>query len=54
MAVLAVVWNPVRQIFVAALRNHGFYMSQDGVLWTRLQNQPGPALNVLVCHYPDR
>ena len=49
---LAVVWNPVRQIFVAALRNHGFYMSQDGVSWTRLQDQPGSALNVLVCHYP--
>ena len=38
---LAVVWNPMRQIFVAALRNHGFYSSQDGVAWTRLQNQPG-------------
>ena len=23
---LAVVWNPMRQIFVAALRNHGFYI----------------------------
>ncbi len=49
---LAVVWNPIRQIFVAALRNHGFYMSQDGVAWSRLQNQPGSALNIQVCHYP--
>ena len=41
---LAVVWNPIRRIFVAALRNHGFYSSQNGAAWTRLQNQPGTAL----------
>ena len=49
---LAVVWNPIRQIFVAALRNHGFYSSQDGAAWTRLQNQPGTALSAKTCQYP--
>jgi hypothetical protein len=48
---LAVVWNPMRQIFVAALRNHGFYSSQNGVDWTRIQNQPGTALNAKICPY---
>jgi hypothetical protein len=48
---LAVVWNPIRQIFVAALRNHGFYSSQNGAAWTRLQNQPGTALGK-ICQYP--
>ena len=38
---LAVAWNPVRGIFVAALRNHGFYSSPDGMTWTRMTNQPG-------------
>ena len=46
---LAVVWNPVRRIFVAALRNHGLYSSQDGVAWTRLQNQPGAGLTTTAC-----
>jgi hypothetical protein len=49
---LAVVWNPVRQIFVAALRNHGFYSSPDGVNWTRLANQPGTALTGGTCRFP--
>ena len=49
---LAVVWNPVRQIFVAALRNHGFYSSADGVTWTRLATQPGSALNGIACRFP--
>jgi hypothetical protein len=46
---LAVVWNPMRGIFVAALRNHGFYSSPDGVTWTRLASQPGTALGRPVC-----
>ena len=46
---LALVWNPIRRIFVAALRNHGFYSSQDGVAWTRMQNQPGTALTLTAC-----
>lgn len=52
IVVLALVWNPVRQIFVAALRNHGFYSSPDGVNWTRLANQPGTALSGLICRFP--
>ncbi len=35
-AATAVVWNPVRQLFIAAVRYHGFYQSPDGVIWTRL------------------
>ncbi len=49
--VLAVVWNPVRQIFVAALRFHGFYSSPNGVTWTRLAQQPGTALSHLSCPF---
>ena len=30
-AATAVVWNPVRQAFVAAVRDHGYYESPDGV-----------------------
>jgi hypothetical protein len=50
---LAVVWNPMRGIFVAALRNHGFYSSPDGVTWTRMANQPGgTALSGISCRFP--
>jgi hypothetical protein len=35
-AATAVVWNPVRQRFYAAVRYHGYYESPDGVTWTRL------------------
>ncbi len=49
VAALAVVWNPVRRIFVAAMRSHGFYQSPDGITWTRLANQPGTALSRTVC-----
>jgi hypothetical protein len=35
-AATAVVWNPVRQIFVAAVRYHGYYQSSDGMTWTRM------------------
>jgi hypothetical protein len=40
----AVVWNPVRQLFVAAVRYHGYYQSADGITWTRMTNQPGAGL----------
>jgi len=30
-AATAVVWNPVRRLFVAAVRDHGYYQSTDGV-----------------------
>ncbi len=47
-AATAVVWNPVRQVFVAAVRYHGYYQSSDGVTWTRLPDfphgQPGSAM----------
>jgi hypothetical protein len=40
-AATSVVWNPVRQLFVAAVRYHGYYQSTDGKTWTRMTNQPG-------------
>jgi hypothetical protein len=48
-AVTSVVWNPVRKVFFAAVRFHGFYQSTDGVTWTRLAAQPGSGLTTLLC-----
>jgi hypothetical protein len=48
-AATAVVWNPVRQVFVAAVRYHGYYSSPDGVTWTRLAAQPGSGLGASLC-----
>jgi hypothetical protein len=48
-AATAVVWNPLRQRFYAALRYHGFYESTDGAHWTRVANQPGTALTLAAC-----
>ncbi|MGB7267745.1 MAG: hypothetical protein WBC92_19665, partial [Terracidiphilus sp.] len=48
-AATAVVWNPVRQIFVAAVRYHGYYQSADGVTWTRMTAQPGTGLTTQMC-----
>jgi hypothetical protein len=48
-AATAVVWNPVRQMFYAAVRYHGYYQSSDGIVWTRLTNQPGTALTMSAC-----
>lgn len=45
----AVVWNPIRQIFIAAIRFHGYYQSTDGVTWTRMSAQPGTALTTQMC-----
>jgi hypothetical protein len=45
----AVVWNAVRQVFVAAVRYHGYYQSADGVTWTRLAAQPGTGLTTAMC-----
>jgi hypothetical protein len=42
-AVTSVVWNPVRQMFVAAVRNHGYYESTDGITFNRIAAQPGLA-----------
>jgi hypothetical protein len=48
-AATAVVWNPVRRRFFAAIRYHGYYESPDGMTWTRLANQPGANLTTSVC-----
>ena len=44
-----VVWNPVRHLFLAAIRYHGYYQSSDGVNWTRLATQPGAGLTSVNC-----
>ncbi len=48
-AATAVVWNPVRRQFIAAVRYHGYYASPDGVTWTRLAAQPGAGLTQGAC-----
>jgi hypothetical protein len=48
-AATAVVWNPKRQRFYAAIRYHGYYESSDGVTWTRLAQQPGTGLTTTAC-----
>lgn len=48
-AATSVVWNPVRQEFIAAIRYHGYYESSDGENWTRLANQPGTNLTTTLC-----
>ncbi len=48
-AATSVIWNPVRQLFVAAVRFHGYYQSADGVNWTRMSAQPGSGLSTSNC-----
>ena len=48
-AATAVVWNPVRKLFVAAVRFHGYYQSPDGITWTRMAAQPGANLTTQFC-----
>jgi hypothetical protein len=48
-AVTSIVWNPVRKVFLAAVRFHGYYQSTDGQNWTRLTNQPGANLTPAMC-----
>jgi hypothetical protein len=48
-AATAVVWNPVRRKFYAAVRFHGVYESLDGIAWTRLAAQPGTGLSLTAC-----
>jgi hypothetical protein len=45
----AVIWNPVRQMFVAAVRFHGYYQSIDGITWNRMIAQPGATLTARMC-----
>ncbi len=48
-AATSVVWNPVRQEFIAAVRYNGYYESTDGQNWSRLANQPGVNLTTTAC-----
>ncbi|WP_128912516.1 beta strand repeat-containing protein [Granulicella sibirica] len=48
-AATSVVWNPIRQEFLAAIRYHGYYSSPDGATWTRLDRQPGSGLTSVAC-----
>ena len=48
-AATSVVWNPVRQLFEAAVRFHGYYQSTDGITWTRMTAQPGAGLTASMC-----
>jgi hypothetical protein len=48
-AATAVVWNPVRKLFIAAVRYHGYYQSADGATWTRMTAQPGTRLTKQAC-----
>jgi Abnormal spindle-like microcephaly-assoc'd, ASPM-SPD-2-Hydin len=45
----SVVWDPVRAMFYAAVRSHGYYSSPNGVTWTRLTTQPGTNLTTANC-----
>ena len=45
----AVVWNPVRRVFIAAVRFHGYYQSTDGITFTRMTSQPGAGLTLQMC-----
>ena len=48
-AATSVTWNPVRHVFLAAVRLHGYYQSSDGVRWIRLASQPGSGLTTKSC-----
>jgi hypothetical protein len=48
-AATSVAWNPVRDLFVAAVRYHGYYRSTDGMTWTRMTAQPGANLPTALC-----
>jgi hypothetical protein len=48
-AATSVVWNPARQLFIAAVRFHGYYQSSDGMTFTRMVSQPGNGLTAQNC-----
>jgi hypothetical protein len=45
----SVVYNPQQHRFYAATRAHGFYVSGDGITFTRLANQPNSSLSLTNC-----
>jgi len=47
-SVTSVVYNAAAGEFLAAIRWHGFYISNDGINWSRLTNQPG-GLSSFLC-----
>ncbi|MDQ2765244.1 MAG: hypothetical protein M3Y22_17740, partial [Pseudomonadota bacterium] len=48
-AATSVVWDPMRAMFYAAVRSHGYYSSPDGITWTRLLIQPGSGFSIANC-----
>lgn len=48
-SVTSVVYNAAAAKFYAAVRNHGFYSSFDGINWLRLATQPGAGLTSASC-----
>jgi hypothetical protein len=48
-AATSVVWNPIRQLFIAAVRYHGYYQSLDGITWTRMASQPDSVPTASLC-----
>ena len=45
----SLAYNGATNQFFAAIRYHGFYLSRDGINWTRLVNQPGTGLTSSAC-----
>jgi hypothetical protein len=50
-AAVSIAWNPVWNLFLAAVRYHGYYASPDGQTWTRIGAQPGVNLTIAMCPY---
>jgi len=48
-AATSVVWNAARQMFFAAIQNHGYFSSSDGMNWSKLANQPGAGITQVNC-----
>jgi len=48
-AVTSVVWNPVRKMFIATVRFHGYYQSTDGITFTRMAAQAGAGMTTQAC-----
>lgn len=45
----AVVYNAAAGMFFAAIRDHGFYSSSNGINWARLTTQPEAGLDAVDC-----